>query len=179
MRTYRHAALIALLVVAPVTAGAQARTTPAGRSLVGYTQAWTAHDVERIAAYFTEDAVYEDVTLGEVHRGRAAIRTFVRGTFTALPGFAMAQRSLQQGDGWATLEWVMSGTDSATQRRFSVRGVSVMELEGGRVRRNSDYWNMADLQGQVGPPRTRPASRPPTRPEQPTRAIPAPQPRAP
>ena len=32
------------------------------------------------------------------------------------------------------------------------RGVSVMELQGGRIRRNTAYWNLADLQRQVGPP---------------------------
>ena len=170
MPQYRHAALIALLCVAPAAASAQDRPPAAARSLAGYARAWTAHDVERIAAHFTDDAIYEDVSLGAVHRGRAAIRAFARGTFTALPGFAMTQRSLRQGDGWATLEWVMSGTDSATGKRFSVRGVSVMELDGGRIRRNSDYWNMADFQRQIGPPR--PASREPTRPGPPARPTP-------
>lgn len=160
MRHSRHAALIACLTFAPVTVGAQASAAAATATLAGYTQAWTAHDVERIAAYFTEDATYEDVTLGEVHRGRAAIAGFARGTFAALPGFTMTQRSLHQGERWATLEWVMSGTDSATGRRFSVRGVSVMELEGGRIRRNADYWNMADFLRQVRPPRPGPSARP-------------------
>lgn len=164
-RALAPCAALALLVVpgvAPAASG-QERPRAAPASLAGYARAWSAHDVERIAAHFTDDAVYEDVTLGEVRRGRAAIRTFARGTSDALPGFALEQRSLRRGERWATPEWVMRGTDRATGKRFAVRGVSVMELERGRIRRNTDYWNMADLQRQIGAPPP-PPSAPPQRP---------------
>ena len=143
--------LVACLLVAPPLSGQSDSPTPPG-PLSGYAEAWSAHDVERIVSYFTEDAVYEDVTLGELHRGRAAIAAFAEGTFADLPGFAVEQRLLlggAEGDGWAAIEWVMTGTERTTGARFSVRGVSVMELEGGKIRRNSDYWNMADFQRQL------------------------------
>ncbi len=149
MRRSLHFALIVSLTTASAVA-AQDRPPSAARSLAGYAEAWSAHDVERIASYFTEDAIYEDVTLGEVHRGRPAIKAFAQGTFDLLPEFAIEQRSLLGGERWAAVEWVMTGTDRATGKRFSVRGVSVMELEGGKIRRNSDYWNMADLLRQTG-----------------------------
>lgn len=124
----------------------------AAHPLAGYVEAWSAHDAERVASYFTEDAVYEDVTLGQAFEGRAAIEAFARGTFETLPGFAIELRSFLGGERWAAIEWVMSGSHRATGKPFAVRGVSVMELDGGRIRRNSDYWNMADFMRQTGEP---------------------------
>jgi ketosteroid isomerase-like protein len=46
----------------------------------------------------------------------------------------------------------MSGTYGETGKSFSVRGVSVMQLENGKIRRNSDYWNMAEFQRQTAVP---------------------------
>jgi steroid delta-isomerase-like uncharacterized protein len=66
---------------------------------------------------------------------------------------------------WGVMEWVMSGTHKgdfpglpATGKRFAdVRGTTVVELEGGKIRRNSDYWDAATFMKQVGllppPPR--------------------------
>ena len=132
------------------------QTVPPTRTgpLSGYLEAWSAHDAERIASYFTDDATYEDVTLGEAHRGKVAIRSFAEGTFADLPGFAIEQRSLlggRAGEESAAIEWTMSGTERSTGKSFSVRGVSVMELEveSGKIRRNSDYWDMAVFQRQT------------------------------
>jgi len=59
---------------------------------------------------------------------------------------------------WAAIEWVMSGTHKgdlpgmpATGKRFSsVRGSTILELEGGKIRRESDYWDAATFMKQVG-----------------------------
>lgn len=40
--------------------------------------------------------------------------------------------------------------EPATGNRFSVRGVSVLELERGKIRRISDYWDMAAFLRQLG-----------------------------
>jgi hypothetical protein len=38
----------------------------------------------------------------------------------------------------------------ATGRKFAVRGVSVGRLEGGKIKENTDYWNMVELLSQLG-----------------------------
>jgi hypothetical protein len=35
-------------------------------------------------------------------------------------------------------------------KKFSVRGVSVVEIEGRRIARETDYWDLATLLGQIG-----------------------------
>jgi 8-hydroxy-5-deazaflavin:NADPH oxidoreductase len=148
MRPSFHSALIFPLLVASA-AFAQERPPIAPSALSGYPEAWSSHDVERIAAYFTDDAIYEGVALGEIQHGKSGIKAFAQGTFADIPGFALEQRALHGGDGWAAMEWVMTGTDRETGKRIHVRGVSVMELEGGKIRRNSDYRNVSDPQRNV------------------------------
>jgi hypothetical protein len=39
---------------------------------------------------------------------------------------------------------------SATGKKFAVRGVSVDRLEGGKIKENTDYYNMVELLPQIG-----------------------------
>ncbi|MBV9546109.1 MAG: hypothetical protein JO020_22465 [Chloroflexi bacterium] len=43
-----------------------------------------------------------------------------------------------------------SGPTPATNKPFEVRGVSIGELQQGKIRRNTDYWNMAEFPGAIG-----------------------------
>lgn len=58
---------------------------------------------------------------------------------------------------WAGGEWIMRGTHTgdlpglpATGKGVSVRGSSIIELQDGKIRRCSDYWDMATLLRQIG-----------------------------
>jgi steroid delta-isomerase-like uncharacterized protein len=119
--------------------------------------AWSSHDVEKLASCFTDDCVYEDVTLGLVNRGRAELRAFVGDFFAASPDVRFELKSAFVAGNRAAAEWVMSGTHQgdmpglpATGKRYSVRGASIMELQDGKIRRNSDYWDMATFLRQLG-----------------------------
>lgn len=54
------------------------------------------------------------------------------------------------------VRWTFSGTPDAdfapgvTGRSFSVPGSSVFELQGREIQRVSDYYNLADLNAQIG-----------------------------
>jgi steroid delta-isomerase-like uncharacterized protein len=59
---------------------------------------------------------------------------------------------------WAVIEWVMSGTHrgdvpgipSSGKHFSSVRGSTILELKGGKIRRESDYWDAATFMKRVG-----------------------------
>jgi len=56
-----------------------------------------------------------------------------------------------QGDGWALLEVNSSATDAETgQRVTGVRIATVFELDGGLIRRSSDYYDLAGILAQLG-----------------------------
>jgi steroid delta-isomerase-like uncharacterized protein len=119
--------------------------------------AFSAHDVDGFLSLFTDDCIYEDVALGVVNKGKEELRAFWNETFTAIPNFTVKRTSLFFTGDRAATEWTMCGTQTedipgmpANNKSFCVRTVSVMELEGGKIKRVSDYFNLAELQRQLG-----------------------------
>ncbi|HEY6595129.1 MAG TPA: ester cyclase [Asanoa sp.] len=136
-------------------------TSDLERLLDDWATAWSSSDSsdpERVLALFVDNCVFEDVTFGVVVRGREELLSFVNGAFAAVPDFKYGIRSGFATGQWAIIEWVMSGTHRgdfpgipATGKRFSsVRGSTILELDDGRIRRESDYWDGATLMKQVG-----------------------------
>jgi ketosteroid isomerase-like protein len=63
----------------------------------------------------------------------------------------LVSSSIQGGHGF--LQWVFSGTDKGvfkTGKKFSVRGVSILELRNGKISRSQDYYDVATVMRQVG-----------------------------
>ncbi len=122
-----------------------------------YVQAWAAHDVEKIVSFFADDGVYEDVGVGVVNRGKAAIRAFVSEGFRTFPDFDVKLTGVFVAGQRAASEWIMTGThlgDSpglpATGKAISIRGASMIEFAGDKIRRDSDYWDTASFLRQIG-----------------------------
>jgi len=119
-------------------------TEEAKRVMHDLVAAISSHDVERIASCFTEDCVYEDVAFGEVMRGREAVKAGYSNLYTAVPDFKLEIVSLFIAGDWVGSEWVMTGS-STTDKSISTRGASISEVQGGKVKRNSDYYDPASL----------------------------------
>jgi steroid delta-isomerase-like uncharacterized protein len=136
-------------------------TTDIERMLDEWAIAWSSsanNDPERVLALFTDDGMYEDVTTGVVVRGKEELRRYLIGAFATIPDFTFGVLRRFASGPWAAIEWTMSGTNRgdwagmpATDRRFAlVRGTSILELEDGKIRRQSDYWDAATVMKQVG-----------------------------
>jgi steroid delta-isomerase-like uncharacterized protein len=129
---------------------------PEERVLEAWAAYWSAHDVDRLLTLFTEDVVYEDVTFGVVNRGTAELRAFAEGVFPAFPDIRFELTSRFVAGDRAGLEWVMTGTQATlpgqptVRKPFSVRGATIMELHAGKIRRCTDYWDLATLLKQLG-----------------------------
>lgn len=123
-----------------------------------YTAAWNSHDIERILSFFTDDVVYEDVALGMVMRGKKELEDFISSMLVDFPDFKFETKSGFNTIDRSAGEWVMTGTFAhscipgvpATGKSFSLRGASIIEFRGGKIGRNTDYWNMASFLQQVG-----------------------------
>jgi steroid delta-isomerase-like uncharacterized protein len=126
---------------------------------IDYLEAWNRHDGGAIAAYFAEDGVYKDVALNESNQGHGAIKAFVDRLAAEISSdftFEPAGTPLVTDTGYA-LQWVMQGTNDrssellpATGQPFAIRGVSVGEIENGKIKVNTDYWSLAEFLTQVG-----------------------------
>ena len=134
-------------------------TTGIEKMFKEYTAAWNSHDVEKIATFFTEDGVHEDVAIGSVYRGKSELKAGISPLFDACPDFKLELKSLFGTADWIAQEWVMTGTQTrafsglgipATGKRFSIRGASITKLRGGKIARNTDYWNLMSMLQQLG-----------------------------
>jgi hypothetical protein len=55
--------------------------------------------------------------------------------------------------GHGTIEWMFTGTDKGvykTGKKFSVRGVSVIDVRDGKIARSLDFYDSATIMRQVG-----------------------------
>ena len=119
------------------------------RMLEDYYASWSSRDVERIASFFTDDMVYEDVPLEEVRHDKADYKAGWDAFFTACLDFNLQLKTLFVAGDRAGSEWIMTGTPrvhlpglGSAGESFSVRGASILELQEGKIRRNADYWHL-------------------------------------
>ena len=120
---------------------------------LAWVAAWNSHDANQVVALFTPDAVYEDVPLGAVSHGTAQIRAFAQAFFNAVPDSKITYVSSSIKGGHGVIEWVFGGTDvgiHGTMKVFLARGVTVLDLHGTQIARNSDYYDLATLLRQIG-----------------------------
>jgi len=114
---------------------------------------WNSRDADKVAAVFREDAVYEDVTAGNISRGRAEVRRWAAGAFEVFDNFKMEVVSSSFHDGSGVVEWIWSGTDKGihrTGKNFSVRGVSIVEIRKGKIVHYKEFYDWATAMKQLG-----------------------------
>ncbi len=105
-------------------------------------RALAARDVDAIMRLYADGATFEEVPTGESYRGRDAIRGMFEGLFSlAASGFRV--ESVRAGADWGVLEWVWFGRTQTTQTPFEVRGVSILEIQGPKVVRETIYYDPA------------------------------------
>ena len=115
--------------------------------------AWNSHDADKVANSFADDAIYEDVAAGHINRGRTDVREWAAGAFSAIENFRIEIITINVHAERGVVEWVWSGTDKGllkTGKKFSVRGVSVIELRGGKVLGYKEYYDFATVMRQLG-----------------------------
>jgi steroid delta-isomerase-like uncharacterized protein len=115
--------------------------------------AWNSHDADKVAATFSDDAVYEDVTADHISRGKADVRKWAAGAFEVFENFKMEVVSSSFYNGSGVVEWIWSGTDKGihkTGKNFSVRGVSIVEIRKGKILRYKEYYDWATAMKQLG-----------------------------
>jgi steroid delta-isomerase-like uncharacterized protein len=124
-----------------------------------YIAAWNSHDTERIAEFFTENGIHEDVAVGSIFHGKSELKAGLNPLFAACPDFKLELKTLFVAGNWVAQEWVMSGTQTgdlnilgiaATGKGFSIRGASITRLRDGKIARNTDYWDMESMRRQLG-----------------------------
>ncbi len=115
--------------------------------------AWNSHDPDKMLPAFTDDVVYEDVAYAEVSHGQAEFRKFAVEEFEGVPDLELKLVHAEVHNGHGTIEWSFAGTDKGvykTGKKFTVRGVSVIDVRDGKISRSIDYYDTGTIMRQVG-----------------------------
>jgi steroid delta-isomerase-like uncharacterized protein len=123
------------------------------------TAAWTSKDPKKRTALFTADAVvgipgtngWEEAKVAETEKALASY-------YAAFPDLKLTYtRAIGKGN-LAALEWVFTGTHQGelmgqkpTNKKVGYRGVSLVTFApDGKVKRESTYFDMGTMMGQLG-----------------------------
>jgi len=119
-----------------------------------YIEAWNNYDSVKVASLFSENYKYEDMAFNfEVSGNRDTLTRFVHSTILAVPDSHFEISSIIANDSMAVVEWTWKGTvpkvwfpnDSTGKKFFTARGISLMEIQNGLIKRNTDYYNSSSI----------------------------------
>ena len=105
-------------------------------------------DVEKLVEIHTEDCTTGNVAVPQTFDGHDGLREFwtnYRNTFDDMK--SEFHNVFADGDGHAALEWTTEG--SANGNTVSYQGVSILEIEDGKVKRFMAYFDPRSLTEQV------------------------------
>lgn len=120
---------------------------------------WGSGDTDALAGLFHPDAVYDDYPNQTQYRGIEEIAGYVNHVHDWATAVDMAVLAVHPSEQGATVEWVFSAIQDrpigdrvpvATGREVVLNGVTVLEMDGGRVRRAADYIDVLAFVLQLG-----------------------------
>lgn len=124
---------------------------------------WNTRDVKGITALYAVDGTFQSPATG-ARLNREALAGYLGALFTAMPDFKVtSQNTKVSADGkTVTDEWVMEATWSqpfpggqlagvpATGRTIKLPGVSVVQMEQGRIKSYTQYFDNMSFLIQMG-----------------------------
>ena len=120
-------------------------------------QAWNSHDIEQVLGFYAPEYIGEDIGQASPQRGREALRVLLENYWKAFPDLQFSIISLLVEGNRVAILWLGEGTHQGTfmnipptSRRLEVRGVSIVEVENGLIRRGQYVWDLAGMLRHMG-----------------------------
>ena len=152
---------------ATTTNTATSSTTPLDRAFVEdwarrFADAWNRLDPDGVAAFCTEDVVWEDPTLPRTAHGREDVRAFIRASAQAFPDFHLGWRSApyiapdepivlirNRLTGTMSGTWSYTGLE-ATGQSIDILGVDEFRFRGELLEGVRSYFDRSEMARQIG-----------------------------
>lgn len=160
-RGRRPSVLAALLAVG--SCGPQSGPSPtlARNEVVARTLilSWETGDADALTDLFYPDAVYDDFPNQMQHQGIEEIVGYLGQVHSWATGLSIDVTEVHPSETGATVEWLLSAIQDrpigdrvpvATGREVVLNGATILEIEGGRIRRAADYIDALPLFLQLG-----------------------------
>ena len=112
-------------------------------------EAFNAHDLDRIMAFFSDDCVLEmprgDKPWGSRAEGKPAVREALAGRFEGLPDvhYGDDEHFVDAAAGTGMSKWMLTGTTRDGVRK-EVRGCDFYTFRDGKVIRKDSYWKIVE-----------------------------------
>ena len=117
--------------------------------------AWNSHDWEKASTFYADDCEMEDIP-SKICHGKRELEAYYKYLLVGYPNLNFEPKRSFGTENQIATEWIMSGTHTgntarfkATGKRFSIPGVSILEIQNGKVIRETDYWDMHSLLQQL------------------------------
>lgn len=148
-------AALVIVILPAISASTKSKSANKSETAIAekWIAAWNSHDPDTMLPLFADDIFYEDVAFGSVNHGKTELRKFAADEFDGAPDLELKLLRADFHGNHGTIEWTFSGTDKGvfkTGKKFSVRGVSVIDLRDGKISRNLDFYDSATIMRQVG-----------------------------
>ncbi len=118
-------------------------------TLVALCDAFNAHDLDRVMAFFSEDCVLEmprgDKPWGSRFQGKGKVRAALATRFEGLPDvhYGDAEHFADEAAGTGMSKWLLTGTTRDGVRK-EVRGCDFYTFSDGKVVRKDSYWKIVE-----------------------------------
>jgi steroid delta-isomerase-like uncharacterized protein len=99
---------------------------------------WDAHDPDRALALLSDDIVWRDVSVPEPMHGKAAIRPYLQGWFTAFPDMSARTKNRVVTEDQVAAEVEFTGTNSGPMQMAP--GAPAMPATGKQVKGQGTYF---------------------------------------
>ncbi|UCE46603.1 MAG: ester cyclase, partial [Phycisphaerales bacterium] len=126
-------------------------------AMQGFQEAFNAHDLAQAGLYWTDDIVYDFVPLPPPMQSKEQATAFLEGLFQGIPDFNVTQTRILVSDNIMVTEAVGTGTHlgelsgiPATGNSLKVLPLHIWEFEGDKVKRTTEYLDMASSLIQMG-----------------------------
>ena len=125
-----------------------------GKAVVdAYVRAWNQHDSVAFDSILAPDAIHEDIAQNFRGKGSAEIVKFMRDAVAAEPDFKWQVKNSAEDGRYVALEWTWTATYTGPDptgkqvkgKHLSGRGASFAEVENGKIKRFTDYFDMASF----------------------------------
>jgi len=122
-----------------------------------FCESWSTHDGEKMVSLFANNFTYEEVCSGRIFSDRDGLIGYVKATCSGAPDLIMNATTIVSQGNQLVIEWIFKGTNTigwpnipANNGVFELKGISVMEIEDGKIKHNREYWDWQTFVRAVG-----------------------------
>jgi steroid delta-isomerase-like uncharacterized protein len=102
--------------------------------------AFESLEADKLVSHYADEFLFEDVPGNLRITNRERLESYYRNLF-ALPGVKFEVTSMFGCDDRAGMEWIWSGTTPGQGMEYRVRGASIIEIQDGRIARETIYYD--------------------------------------